>query len=389
MSSKTNDQNNRAEELDLLKETVIIFCRNEIVPLVTRMENEGRMLPELWQKIGEMGFFGISYPEEVGGQGYGTTGDCIFSEELSKVHCSTVITIGAHSKLACGAIYIGGNEAQKEKYLRPALEGRRVGAFALTEAEAGSDASNVKTTAKKDGLDWLINGSKRFITNGDTADFVIVITQTNPELGKKGLTAFIVETKWPGYKVDKVEKKVGLHASRTCELSFTDLRVPEENMLGKAGEGFKIFMRTLDGGRLSLAAGCMGMAKSAFKQSLEYASGRKQFGHPLTDFQNTQFKLAEMASKIYLMERSVYAAAFRADEGKDIRVEAAMLKLKCSEMMWEIVDDAVQIHGGNGFMEEYQIARLWRDARIYRIFEGTSEIQKQIIFEAIMASQDK
>ncbi len=384
-----SDGNNGQEELKLLRQTAREFCENEIAPQINRMEEEGRLLPELWDKMAELGFLAVGYPEEVGGMGYGIIGDCIFSEELSRVHPSTAITVGAHSKLACGALFVGGNAEQIEKYLKPSLQGKLAGAFALTEAEAGSDASNIRTTSQKDGNEWVINGSKRFITNADFADFVVVIAQTNPELGQKGLTAFIVETKWPGYKVEKVEKKVGLHASRTCELSLANVRVPTENMLGGIGDGFKIFMKALNGGRLALAAGCLGMAKAAFEQAFDHASARKQFGQPLTGFQNTQFKLAEMASKIYLMEQGVYTAAAKADSGRDVRMEAAMLKLMCSEMMWQIVDDAVQIHGGNSFMEEYPIARLFRDSRVYRIFEGTNEIQKLLIFKGLATSDGK
>lgn len=377
------------QEYDILRKTLRDFAKAEIEPKIEQMEREERILPEIMKKMADLGFFGICYPEKYGGAGFGKTGYCMIFEELSRVHASTAVTVGAHIGLACGAIYLFGTEEQKQKYLRAGIEGKMIGAFALTEPNAGSDAANIQTTAIKKGNKWIINGSKQFITNGDFADFMIVIAQTDPFLGLKGLAAFIIETKWPGFSVVSLEHKMGIKASRTAQIAFDNLEVPEENMLGQIGDGFKIAMNTLNGGRLGLAAGCLGVSKAAFEIAYKHAVQRVQFGKPLIEQEVIQCYFAEMRAKIYMMEMAVYGAAKEADRGEDIRLEAAILKLTCSEFCSEIVDTSLQILGGYGYMEDYPLARMYRDARINRIFEGTNEIQKLMIFKEIFKSGGK
>ncbi|MBI2064985.1 MAG: acyl-CoA dehydrogenase family protein [Candidatus Yanofskybacteria bacterium] len=384
-----DDTSDKEDDLRMFRDMVREFAEKEIRPLASKMEVEGRMSRDLFRKMGEQGFYAASFPEEYGGADLGKMAYCIVFEELARAYGSSAVVVGAHTGLACGSIYLGGNEAQKQKYLVPALEGKLMGAFALTEPSAGSDSGNIKTTAVRKNGGWVINGAKRFITNGKDADFTIVIAQTDPMLKKDGLVAFIVETKWPGYNVGKIEHKLGIRGSQTVELSFQDLFVPDENLLGEVGKAFKLFMKTLNGGRLGLAAGCVGSSKRAFEIAYEHSSERVQFDQPLLMNQAIQFYLARMRANIYLMEEATYNAARMADAGKDIRLEAACVKLQCSEMnMWN-VDHALQILGGDGYSDESEISRIWRDGRINPIFEGTNEIQQLLIFKEIFTSGGK
>lgn len=382
-------ESERQENLKMFREMVREFAEKEIRPRIKEMEEAGYVPRELFDKMGEQGFFAASFPEEYGGAGLGKTAYCVVFEELARVHGSSAVVVGAHTGLACGAILIGGNEAQKQKYLRAGLDGKMMGAFALTEPGAGSDAGNIKTSAvKKDG-GWVLNGTKRFITNGKDADFTIVIAQTDPFLKKNGLAAFIVETKWSGYKVSRVEHKLGIRASRTVELALEDVFVPDENLLGEVGGAFKMFMKTLNGGRLGLGAGCVGSSKRALELAFEHASNRQQFDSPILSFQMIQSYLARMRANIYMMEQAVYNATKMADEGKDIRLEAACVKFLCSEKnMWNI-DTSLQIHGGDGYSDESEISRMWRDSRINLIFEGTNEVQQLLIFKEVYDSKGK
>jgi alkylation response protein AidB-like acyl-CoA dehydrogenase/enoyl-CoA hydratase/carnithine racemase len=377
------------EEYKMLRKTIREFAKREIEPKINQMEKEERILPEIMKKMSDLGFFGVCYPEKYGGSGFGKIGYCILFEELARVHPSTAVTVGAHVGLASQTIYLYGTEEQKQKYLRAAIEGKMIGAFALTEAQAGSDAANIKTIASKNGNKWILNGSKQFITNGDITDFIIVIAQTNKLLGIKGLTAFIIETKWPGFSVVRVEEKMGIKASRTAQLAFDNLEVPEENILGQIGEGFKIAMNVLNTGRIGLAAGCLGMAKEAFELALNHAKERVQFGKPLIKQDKIKEYLASMRADIFLMESAIYNTAKKADLGEDIREEAAILKLFCSETSSKIIDTALQIFGGYGYTEDYPICRMYRDSRINRIFEGTNEIQHLLIFKEIFKSDGK
>lgn len=373
-------------ELDLIRDTARDFARKEIGPNIEQMEKDQRILPGIIKKMGELGFFGIAFPEKYGGTGLGKTAYCVCAEELMRVHASTGAFVGVHVGLCGNSINLSGTEAQKQKYLVPLIEGKKIGAFALTEPEAGSDAANVQTSVKKEGGKWILNGTKQFITNGDIADIIVVIAQTDKFLGTQGLTAFIVETKWPGFSVIKKEEKIGTRAAPAASLAFDNMEVPDENLLGGVGEGFKIFMNTLNSGRLGLAAGCLGMAKEAFKLAFAHASERVQFGKTLLEQEVIQFYFAEMRANIYLMESALYRAAKDADSGKDYRLEAAILKQTCSEMSSDIIDRSLQIFGGYGYCEDYPIARMYRDSRINRIWEGTTEIQKLMIIKETFKS---
>jgi alkylation response protein AidB-like acyl-CoA dehydrogenase len=310
----------------------------------------------------------------------GITGYCVLMEELQRACASHATIVGAHAQLAAMSIYLGGSEAQKDKYLRAMNEGRMLGAWALTEPGAGSDAAHISTTAELRGDEWVINGQKMWITNGSFADVIIVHAVTDKAKGARGgISAFIVEKDAPGFKVGKIEEKMGLRASHTASLYFEDMRVPAENILGGPGQGFQIAMKTLDIGRCGLGGGSVGVAKEAFELSRKYAVERQQFGRSIADFQAIQFKLAEMAVKLYTMEQIVYDCARRVDEGKPATLESSIVKLYCSEMASQIIDEAIQIHGGMGFSRELPLERMYRDARVTRIFEGTNEIQKSVI----------
>jgi alkylation response protein AidB-like acyl-CoA dehydrogenase len=310
----------------------------------------------------------------------GITGYCVLMEELNRACASTATIIGAHAQLAAMSIFIGGNEAQKDKYLKPMNEGRLLGAWALTEPNAGSDAAHISTSAELHGNEWVINGQKMWITNGSFADVIIVHAVTDKVKGARGgVTAFIVDKDAPGFNVGKVEHKMGLKASHTASLFFEDMRVPAENVLGGPGHGFQVAMKTLDIGRCGLGGSSVGAAKEAFELSRKYAIERHQFGRPIAEFQAIQFKLAEMMMKIYTMEQIVYDCATKVDAGKIATLESSIVKLYCTEMASQVIDEAIQIHGGMGFSRELPLERMYRDARVTRIFEGTNEIQKSVI----------
>jgi len=378
-----------SEEYTMLRQTLKEFCEKEIRPRVDEMEKEGNIFPEIIQLMAELGLFGIPFSEIYGGSGLGKTGYCIMMEELCRVHGSMAVLVGASIGLTGGAISLFGTEAQKQKYLRSIAEGKSIGAFALTEAEAGSDAANLISVAEKRGKGWIINGTKQFISNGDIADVIVVFAKTDKDLGANGITAFIVEKNSIGLKTTKVEHKMGIRASRTTSMEFTDMGIPETNMLGQLNQGFKIAMNALNYGRLSLAAGCIGASKRAFELAYAHASQRSQMGKKLVEFQIIQSYFARMRSDIFLMEQSVYPVAAMADRGEDIRLESAIVKLTASEMSGRVIDTALQIHGGVGYMDEYEISRLYRDARINPIFEGTNEIQQLLIFKEIFKGGGK
>lgn len=384
-----NQKNDLTEENTLLRHTAREFGEREIRPKIKEMEEAGGIPREIYQKMAELGFLGIPFSETYGGIGMGETAYCIFMEEMSRVHSSSAVMTGASVGLAGKCISLFGTEPQKQKYLRAIVEGRALGAFALTEPEAGSDVANLSSTAEQRGKKWVINGVKQFITNGDMADIVIVFAKTDKDLGANGITAFIVEKNTPGFRATKVEHKMGIRASRTTSQEFIDMEVPEENVLGQPGQGFKIAMNVLNFGRLSLAAGCLGLAKRAFELAYAHAGRRSQMGKKLLEFEGIQFDFAKMRAKIFLMEETVYAVAKKADEGGDIRLESAIVKLTASEMCGQVVDKALQIHGGLGYMDEYEISRLYRDARINSIFEGTNEIQKLLIFKEIFKNSGR
>lgn len=378
---------NFSEEQTMLRDMVRKFTDNEIKPVAQRIDKEHNvdLVKEIFKKGAELGLCGIPFPEQYGGAGFGELGYCVLLEELSRGCASTCVTFGAHIGLAGTSILLGGTEEQKQKYLIPLAQGQKMGAYALTEPGAGSDAANIQLSAKRDGDHYILNGTKLWITNGDIADIVVVYAVTDPALkARGGITAFIVETTTPGFSANRIQDKMGLRGSATAELVFQDVRVPKENILGEIGKGFIIAMQTLDESRLSLAAGCIGAAKEVISMSADFAKKRVAFGQPIAHFQAIQFMIAEMTTEVYLMESVVYRTAWMYDQGKKIPREGAICKLFCTEALDRIVDKAVQIHGGNGFMGEHPVERFYRDSRINRIFEGTNEIQRLVIAEDVL-----
>lgn len=367
------------EEQKMLREMARDFVNNEIKPIAAKIDAEEKIPEDLRKKLGELGFLGVSFPEEYGGGGFGEVGYCVMQEEIARGCMSTATFIGAHQSIGSNVIYLGGTEEQKQKYLVPLAKGEKIGAFCLTEAQAGSDSFNVKTRAYLDGNEWVINGEKLWITNGAIADTVSVFARTD-----KGISAFIVETNSPGYQAGPAEKKMGIKGSTTNAITFDNVRVPKENLIGTDGRGFILAMKTLDAGRLGLGAACLGAAKELLEMSAAYSKQRKQFDQTISHFQAIQFMLAEMASMVYAMESMVYRTAVDYDLKKDVSRNSAIVKLYCSESLDKIADYAVQIHGGMGYSRELPIERFYRDSRINRIFEGTNEIQKGIIAREVL-----
>jgi len=355
------------------------FTESEIKPVAQKIDEEEQIPPELIRKLGELGLLGAVFPTEYGGGGFGEIGYCIIQEEIARGCLSTATFIGAHQSIGTNAIYLGGSEELKKKYVVPLAEGKMIGAFALTEALAGSDSFNLRTRAHKEGAEWVLNGEKLWITNGGIADVVSVFART-----ERGISGFVVETKMPGYSAGPPEKKMGIKGSVTNAITLNNVRVPAANMIGEEGRGFMVAMKTLDAGRLGLGAACTGAAKELLERSTKHAKERKQFDVPIAQFQAIQFMLAEMATMIYAMESMVYRTAARYDAGKPVSRESAIVKLYCSEAAQQVADMAVQIHGGMGYSRELPIERYYRDARINRIFEGTSEIQKVVIARDIL-----
>lgn len=367
------------EEQLMLREMVRDFAVNELKPIAQQIDQNEKIPAEIIQKLADLGLLGASIPEEYGGGGFGEVGYCIMQEEISRACLSTATFIGAHQSIGTNAIYLGGSEELKQKYVVPLAKGEKIGAFCLTEVQAGSDSFNVKTTAELDGDEWVINGDKMWITNGGLADVISVFART-----PKGVTAFVVETSMPGFTAGPPEKKMGIRGSTTNAITFDNVRVPKNNMIGTEGRGFLIAMKTLDAGRLGLGAATLGAAKEMLEMSSRYAKERIQFDHPISHFQAIQFMLAEMATTIYAMESIIYRTAVDYDLKKNISMHSAMVKLFCSEGLDKVVDYAVQIHGGMGYSREYPIERFYRDSRINKIFEGTNEIQKGIIARDIL-----
>jgi alkylation response protein AidB-like acyl-CoA dehydrogenase len=373
-----------SEEHEMLRQMVKDFTNQEIKPISAKIDEEEKIPEELIKKIAELGLMGTAFPQEYGGGGFGEVGYCIAQEEVSRGCMSTATFIGAHQSIGANSIYIGGTEELKKKYLVPLAEGRMIGAFGLTEANAGSDSFNLKTTAVKDGDSWVINGQKLWITNAGIADVVSLYART-----PKGISGFVVESKTPGFSTGKPEKKMGIKGSVTNAINLENVRVPAENIIGQDGRGFLVAMKTLDAGRLGLGACCLGVCKEMLEASTRYAKERKQFDEPISHFQAVQFMLAEMAMITYQMESIVYRTAQDYDEGKNISTQSAMVKYVCSEGINKVCDMAVQIHGAMGYSKELNIERFYRDARINQIFEGTNEIQKGIIAHDLLKKNGK
>lgn len=368
-----------SEEQQMMREMVREFAEREVAPTAAERDEEERFDPAIFKKMAELGLTGIPWPERWGGAGAGFLSYVIAIEELARVCASTAVTLSAHISLASWPIYKFGTEEQKERFLRPLAEGRIIGAYGLTEPGSGSDAAAMRTTAVRDGDSYILKGSKIFITNAGVAGIYIVFALTQPELKHKGVTAFIIEEGMKGFSVGKKEKKMGIRASTTAEIHFEDLRVPVNNRLGEEGQGFKIAMMTLDGGRNGIAAQALGIAQGAFERAVQYAKERKQFGKPIGEQQAIRFKLANMATKIEASRLLTYQAAWLEDQGLPYGKESAMAKLFASDTAMEVTTEAVQIFGGYGYMRDYPMERMMRDAKITQIYEGTNEIQRLVI----------
>jgi len=371
-----------SEEQIMIRDTVRDFAEREIKPVAHELDEKAEFSYDLTKKMGELGLFGMYLPEKYGGQGLDTLSYIIAVEEIARIDGSQAATLAAHNSLGIGPLYEYGTEEQKMKYLPTLCTGDALWGFGLTEPNAGSDSRGTKTTAKLENGEWTINGSKIFITNGSCdisiGSTVQAVTKTL-ENGKKEFTTIILDRDTPGFKQVSMHGKMMWRASDTAELYFDDCVVPEENLLGKIGEGSHIMLHTLDSGRLSIGAMGLGCAQGAFELALEYANERKQFGKPISKFQVNAFKLADMATKIELARNLLYKACWLKDEGRPYGKEAAMSKLYCSEIAREVADEAVQIHGGYGLMKDYAIERFYRDQRLLQIGEGTSEIQRLVI----------
>ena len=370
---------NLTEEHLAVQEAARDFAQNELLPNVIERDNAQKFDPKLLRRMGELGFMGMMVSPEYGGGGMDTVSYVLAMEELSKVDASASVMVSVNNSLVCYGLEQYGTEAQKQKYLRPLATGEIIGAFCLSEPEAGSDATSQQTTAEDMGDYYLLNGTKNWITNGGISSVCMVVAQTHPDLKHRGINCLIVEKGANGFVVGKKEDKMGIRASDTHSLMFSDVKVPKENRIGADGFGFKFAMGTLNGGRIGIAAQALGIAAGAFELSLKYAQVRKAFGKTIFEHQAIQFKLAEMATKIEAARLLVYKAARLKDEHKDYVQAAAMAKLFASDVAMWATTEAVQIHGGYGFVKEYHVERLMRDAKITQIYEGTSEIQKMVI----------
>jgi butyryl-CoA dehydrogenase len=367
------------EEQMLLQKSVREFAESEVRPLAKELDEKGHFPRELFQKAAELGLTGVAFPEAEGGAGFDHIAYAIVIEEISRCCASTGVILSVQNSLFCDPIHRYGTGEQKEKFLRPFTRGEKIGCYALTEPQAGSNAAALQTKALKRGNKYIINGTKAWITNGGVADAAIVYVNTDPPKGEKGITALVVEKGTPGFKVGKEEKKLGIHATACSELVFTDCEVPEGHRIGNEGEGYKVALSTLDGGRIGIAAQATGIAQGAFEAALKWSQERMAFGHPIAQFQAIQFMLADMATEIDAARLLVRKAAWQQDRGARFSLEAATAKLFASEMATRVAHKAIQIHGGYGYSKEYPVERAYRDARITEIYEGTSEIQRLVI----------
>ena len=368
------------ENIRLMRDSARRFVKNELEPISQQVEEEGKIPENVVQKMREMGFFGLSIPEEYGGMGLGTLGECVMNEEFGKTNVCFRSRFGTNNGIGSQGILIDGTPEQKEKYLPKIASGEWTAAFALTEPNAGSDAANIQTKAEKKGDVYLLNGLKHFITNGDIADVSTVMAVTDKTKGPKGVTAFIVEKTFPGYSVGKIDKKMGIHGNNTSEIVFEDCQVPAKNIIGlQEGRGFSTAMKVLEKGRITIAAVCVGVAQYCLDLSIAHSKQRVQFGKPICVNQAIQWMLADMAIAIYTARQIVYHAAWCRDQKQKVTQQAAMVKVYCTEMVNRVADSALQIHGGMGYMKESPIERIYRDMRLFRIFEGTSEVQRMVI----------
>jgi alkylation response protein AidB-like acyl-CoA dehydrogenase len=368
-----------SEEHLAVRDSAREFAKSELLPGVIERDEHQKFATEQVKKMGALGFMGMMVSPQYGGSGMDTISYVLAMEEISKIDASAAVCMSVNNSLVCWGLEHFANEAQKQKYLIPLASGEKIGAFCLSEPEAGSDATSQKTTAIDCGDYYLLNGTKNWITNGNSAATYIVIAQTNPALGHKGISAFIVEREFPGFVVGKKENKLGIRGSDTHSLMFTDVKVPKANRIGEEGFGFKFAMTTLNGGRIGIASQALGIASGAYELALQYAKERKTFDKPIAQHQAIQFKLADMATQIDAARLMCLKAAYLKDKHLDYGTASAMAKLFASKIAMEITTEAIQIHGGYGYVKEFHVERLFRDAKITQIYEGTSEIQKIVI----------
>jgi alkylation response protein AidB-like acyl-CoA dehydrogenase len=372
------------EEQQLLKKTVREFAEAEIGPHAREWDEKQEFPREVFAKLGELGLMGVVWPAEYGGSGMSTVDYAIVMEELARVDAGVALSVAAHNSLCSGHIFLAGSEEQKKKYLAPLARGEKVGCWGLTENSAGSDAGGTKTTAVRDGAHWVLNGSKTFITNGRVADTAVIMAVTDRTKEKKGISAFLVERGTKGFRSGKKEDKLGVRSSDTSELVFEECRVPADNLLGQEGYGYVDTLKILDRGRIGIAAFSIGIAQASLEASMTYARGRKQFGHAIAEFQAVQFKIAEMATKVTAARLLAWQAASLRDSGRDHKLESSMAKLFASEVAVEIALEAVQIHGGYGYLKDYPVERYLRDSKLGTIGEGTSEVQRLVIARELL-----
>ncbi len=374
------------EEQQQIKWSVREFAESEIRPRVMEWDEAQHFPIELRPQLAELGLLGVIFPEEYGGAGMGYVEYATIIEELARVDGSVGLSVAAHNSLCSNHIYMFGSEEQKQKYLVPLAQGESFGAWGLTEAGAGSDASGTRTTAVKDNGNFTVNGSKNFITHAISCNTLVAVAVTDKEKGSKGISAFIFDKSMDGFRSDKKENKLGMRASETASVVFEDCKVPAENLLGVEGEGFLQAMKILDGGRISIAALSVGIAQGAYEAALKYAKERQQFGHPIAEFQAIQFKLADMATQIEAARLLTMQAALMKDAGKKLTKQSAMAKLYASEIAVKVSEESIQIHGGYGYTKDYPAEKYWRDSKLCTIGEGTSEIQRMVIAKQLLKS---
>jgi len=374
-----------SEEHKMIQKAARDFAREQLLPGVIERDENQIFPAEQIKKLGELGFMGMMVDPKYGGAGLDTLSYVLVMEELSKIDAATSVVVSVNNSLVCYGIEAFGTEEQKEKYLKPLASGQCIGAFCLSEPEAGSDATSQRTTAVDMGDYYLLNGTKNWITNGKNAKYYLVIAQTHPEKGHKGINCLIVEEDMPGFIKGPKENKMGIRASDTCSLQFTDVKVPKANRIGEDGFGFKFAMKTLSGGRIGIAAQALGIAQGAYELALEYSKQRKAFGKPISEHQAIAFKLADMATRIEAARLLVYKAAWLKDQGINYDLASSQAKLYASEVAMWATTEAVQIHGGYGYVKEYHVERLMRDAKITQIYEGTSEVQRIVISRSILS----
>ncbi len=367
------------KEQEMVRKTAREFAEKEIAPIAADIDEKAEFPAETVKKLGELGFMGMTVPKEWGGSGMDDISYAIAVEEVSRVCASHGVTMSVCNSLVCWPLMKYGTDAQKEKFLRPVASGKVLGCFALTEPNAGTDAGSQATVARKEGDNYIINGSKVFITNASKSDVTIMFAMTDKSKGTRGITAFVVDSKTPGYSIGSVENKMGIRASVQTELVFQDMVVSKDNVLGQEGKGFGVAMATLDGGRIGIAAQALGIAQAAYEESVKYAKQREQFGKPISSFQAIQWFISDMATEIDAARLLVYKAAFDKWKGRPYTTSAAMAKYFASDIAMKATRNAIQIHGGYGFTKDYPVERFYRDAKITEIYEGTTEVQKMVI----------